>query len=59
MARYLRMLLFFAVVTGGPALVGYLLVPGSGLDDFDDLAEFEPSFGARVAAALLAAVPGR
>ncbi len=39
MASFVRLLMFVAVVAG-PALIGYLIVPGSGLDAFDD-SEFE------------------
>lgn len=41
MASFVRMLLFFVIVAAGPALVGYLLVPGSGIDDFDEVAEVQ------------------
>ena len=39
MASFVRLLMFVAVVAG-PALIGYLIVPGSGLGAFDD-SEFE------------------
>ena len=35
MASFVGLLLFVAVVAG-PALIGYLIVPGSGLGAFDD-----------------------
>lgn len=41
MASFVRLLMVAAVVAG-PALIGYLIVPGSGLDAFDD-SEFETS----------------
>jgi len=37
LASFVRLLMFVAVVAG-PALIGYLIVPGSGLGAFDDSA---------------------